>query len=201
MTEQIPNDPQLETFTRTQILMGMGVTAIVLFGIAKLWLYFGNVTRLGWDWDAVAIAAGVGLGLAISATSSVVYRLWPGYRRCADFYLQIVLEPLVWPDLVWLGLLPGLSEELLFRGVMLPAIGLNAVGLILSSLCFGVLHLSGLQQWPYMVWATIVGMILGGSALVTGNLFVPITAHIVTNLISSVLWKLGKTGTEGRSLD
>ena len=88
-----------------------------------------------------------------------------------------------------MGLLPGLSEELLFRGVMLPAIGMNMGGIVLSSLCFGVLHLSGLQQWPYVVWATLVGFLLGLSALETGNLLVPILAHIVTNLISSLAWK------------
>ena len=93
-------------------------------------------------------------------------------------------------DLLWMGLLPGLSEELLFRGVMLPAIGLNWTGVIFSSLCFGVLHLSGLQQWPYVVWATVVGLAFGGSALMTGNLLVPVVAHIITNLLSSLIWKV-----------
>jgi membrane protease YdiL (CAAX protease family) len=101
----------------------------------------------------------------------------------------MVLQPLTWADLIWMGLLPGLSEELLFRGVMLPAIGLNVNGVIFSSLCFGVLHLSGLQQWPYVVWATVIGLVLGTSALVSGNLLVPIAAHITTNLLASLVWK------------
>jgi membrane protease YdiL (CAAX protease family) len=96
----------------------------------------------------------------------------------------------VLPDLIWLGLLPGMSEELLFRGVMLPAVGLNAIGVVASSLLFGILHMSGRQQWPYVVWATTVGLLLGFSALATGNLLVPIVAHVVTNLVSSYLWKL-----------
>ena len=97
---------------------------------------------------------------------------------------------MLWPDLIWVGLLPGLSEELLFRGVMLPAIGLNITGIIVSSLCFGVLHISGLQHWPYVVWATAVGILLAYSALLTGNLLVPIVAHIFTNLVASYFWKL-----------
>jgi membrane protease YdiL (CAAX protease family) len=75
---------------------------------------------------------------------------------------------------------------------MLPALGLNLTAVIVSSLVFGVLHLSGLQQWPYVIWATIVGFALGYTALVTGNLMVPIVAHIVTNLVSSSLWKLNQ---------
>ena len=87
--------------------------------------------------------------------------------------------------------MPGLSEELVFRGVMIPALGFDLVAVIVSSLVFGVLHLSGLQQWPYVVWATVVGFALGYTALMTGNLLIPIVAHILTNLISSSLWKLG----------
>jgi hypothetical protein len=108
----------------------------------------------------------------------------------------LVLKPLILPDIIWLGLLPGMSEELLFRGVMLPAVGLNATGLIATSLLFGVLHLSGPDQWPYVVWASIVGLLLGFSALATGNLLVPIVAHVATNLISSYLWKLGHKQVE-----
>jgi hypothetical protein len=128
--------------------------------------------------------------------STLVYRLWPAYRQSADVYLELVIKPLVWPDLIWLGLLPGISEELLFRGVMLPALGLNLLGLIGSSICFGISHLSGLKQWPYAAWATAVGLILGLSALETGNLFVPILAHIVTNLISGVSWKMTHHSTD-----
>jgi membrane protease YdiL (CAAX protease family) len=83
-----------------------------------------------------------------------------------------------------------MSEELLFRGVMLPAVGLNATGLVTTSLLFGILHMSGPEQWPYVVWASVVGLLLGFSALATGNLLVPIVAHVATNLISSYLWKL-----------
>lgn len=190
MAKQLPESPELEPLTRTQILMAMGVTAVVLLLIARLWMQFGSVSLLPLHWKGIALPLGLTIGLGVTAASSIVYRLWPAYRKSANFYLQLVLKPLSWPDLIWLGLLPGLSEELLFRGVMLPAVGLNAIGLVVSSLLFGILHLSGPQQWPYVVWATTVGFLLGYSALATGNLLVPIVAHIVTNLVSSCLWKL-----------
>lgn len=189
MTEQSPNNPEIEPLTRTQVLVAMGVTAIVLLVIAKVWLQLGRLTLLPVEGAGMAIPLGLALGVAITGASSIIYRVWPAYRRSADIYLELVLKPLWWPDLIWLGLLPGLSEELLFRGVMLSALGLNTTALILSSVCFGVLHLSGLQQWPYIVWATIVGFILGVSALETNNLLIPIIAHISTNLISSMIWK------------
>lgn len=189
MAEKIPENPEIEPLTRTQVLVAMGVTAIILLVIAKLWLQFGSVSLLPVKLIGSDLLKGFAIGLAITAGSTIVYRLWPGYRRSADVYLEVVLKPLFWPDLIWLGLLPGLSEELLFRGVMLSAWGLNVTGLIVSSFCFGILHLGGMQQWPYAVWATAVGLLLGYSVLDTGNLLVPIVAHVCTNLISSCVWK------------
>ncbi|EAM48435.1 conserved hypothetical protein [Crocosphaera watsonii WH 8501] len=47
-----------------------------------------------------------------------------------------------------------------------------------------------------MVWATIVGFALGYSALMTDNLLVPITAHIITNWMSSGLWKFNNRNSD-----
>ncbi|MDJ0690331.1 MAG: CPBP family intramembrane metalloprotease [Xenococcaceae cyanobacterium MO_188.B32] len=184
------NNPEIESLSRTQILVVMGVTAIVLLIVTKIWQKLGSVELLPVNFTTDALLWGVGMAAGISVASSIVYRLWPAYRRSADIYLELVIKPLIWPDLIWLGLLPGLSEELLFRGVMLPAFGLNITAVIVSSLLFGVLHLSGSEQWPYVVWATIIGFGLGYIALITGNLLIPITAHIITNLVSSSLWKM-----------
>lgn len=186
------NHPEIE-LTRPQILIVLGGTAALLLILTKLWQKLGSVAILSTRFSSSAFLIGLGIAAGVTIASSIIYRLWPAYRRSASLYLELVLKPLVWPDLVWLGLLPGLSEELLFRGVMLPALGFNWGALIVSSLLFGILHLSGAGQWPYVVWATVVGFVLGYSALVTGNLLIPIVAHVVTNLISSILWKTGKS--------
>jgi membrane protease YdiL (CAAX protease family) len=167
----------------------MALTAIVLLLVTRLWMHFGRVSLFPVSWSWQALALGTGLALIISCCSAIVYRLWPNYRHSADYYLDLVIKPLFLPDLVWLGLLPGLSEELLFRGVMLPELGANWEGIVISSLCFGALHLSGWKQWAYVVWATLVGGALGYSMVWSGNLFVPIVAHVLTNLISASLWK------------
>lgn len=191
MAKPLPENPELEPLTRTQVLIAMGVTAVILLAVAKIWLRLSSVTLLPLQGTSESIFLGLGIALGITGASGVVYRLWPAYRQSADYYLELVLKPLVLPDIIWLGLLPGMSEELLFRGVMLPAVGLNTTGLVATSLLFGVLHLSGPGQWPYVVWASVVGLLLGFSAMATGNLLVPIVAHVATNLISSYLWKLG----------
>lgn len=192
MVKQQKQEPEIPYLTRIQVLGAMGATAIILLIVAKLSLYFGNFSLFSLDLNQRELLLGVGLGFAITALSGVTYRVWTPYRRSADYYLEMVLKPLALPDLIWLGLLPGLSEELLFRGVMLPALGSDITAVIVSSLCFGILHFSGSQQWPYVIWATIVGMIFAYSALLTGNLLVPIVAHIITNWISSYFWKMSQ---------
>ena len=183
-------DPQLQPLTRTQLLIAMGVTAVLLGLLAKLWLQFGDVALLPLRWNVATLPFAMAIAAIVTTISSLMYQFWAAYRNSADFYLEFVLKPLVLPDLIWVGLLPGLSEELLFRGVMLPAFGTDTTGIAVSSLCFGILHLSNCKQWQYVVWATIVGFILGYSAVITNNLLVPIIAHVLINLISSSIWKL-----------
>jgi membrane protease YdiL (CAAX protease family) len=187
VTQSSPSD--LEPLSRIQVLSVMAFTAVLLLAIAKVWQYWGQIRLLSLRFVPLDFLWSLGLALLIVLASGVIYRLWPAYRQSADRYLELVLTPLTWPDLLWLGLLPGLSEELLFRGVMLPALGLNLAAVLLTGLVFGVLHLSAPNQWPYVVWATVVGVALGYGALASGNLLVPVVAHICTNWISSALWK------------
>ncbi len=179
----------MESLGRTELLVAMAATAMILLLIARIWQFFEPLRLpvvLKWQ----AIGLGVAIGLGISAGSALIYRLWPAYRKSADVYLAFVLKPLLRSDCIWIGLLPGMSEELLFRGVMLPAFGMNAVGIAFSSLCFGIMHVSRPHQWPYGIWAGGVGLLLGVSAVSTGNLLVPIVAHVVTNAVSSLFWQM-----------
>ncbi|MEA5580317.1 CPBP family intramembrane glutamic endopeptidase [Nodularia harveyana UHCC-0300] len=195
MVEQQNQEPEIPYLTRTQVLVAMGVTAILLWIIAKVWLNYGNFYLLRWYFSGTDVLLGLGLAFIITTLSGLAYRFYPAYRKSADYYLEIVIKPLALPDLIWLGLLPALSEELLFRGVMLPALGLDTVAVIVSSLAFGILHLSGPEQWPYVIWATIIGLMLGFSALLTGNLLVPIIAHMITNWVSGCFWKFRQVKT------
>ena len=142
MTEPLPKQPDIEPLSRIEILGYMGVTAVVLLVLAKLWQHFRGISLLPLSWAGMALPWGLAVGVGISVTSSIIYRLWPAYRESANYYLALILKPLQWPDLIWLGLLPALSEELLFRGVMLSDLGFNTVGLVVSSVFFGILHFS-----------------------------------------------------------
>ncbi|AGY56320.1 CPBP family intramembrane glutamic endopeptidase [Gloeobacter kilaueensis] len=168
--------------SRSQVLLVLALTALVLLLVAQIWRTLAQIDlAIAFSWTA--LLQGVGVGVAISLLSLLVYQLWPAYRESAIQYMEMVLAPLSRLDYLWLGLLPGLSEELLFRGVALPAIGLVA-----SSVLFGLLHIWDWRHWPYALWATLIGLLLGGAMLVTGNLLVPVVAHILINWLSCLLW-------------
>jgi membrane protease YdiL (CAAX protease family) len=75
--------------------------------------------------------------------------------------------------------LSSLAEELAFRGVVLPYLGLAA-----SSFLFGLAHIVPRRGlWPWSLWAMAAGVLLGWAALRTGGLLAPLTAHFVINAV------------------
>lgn len=80
-----------------------------------------------------------------------------------------------------------LFEELLFRGWVFNQIQRKlSVGLavVLSGVLFGVYHLNVFQG----TFASILGIVLGLSLLWTNSIWIPITIHLVNNLLS---WLFG----------
>lgn len=184
------NNEHLDSLSRMQILVFMGVTAVIFLLIAQIWHRAGAIALIPVQFSVSAIITGILIAMGVLTASAILTKIWTPYRISAEKYMNLIVSPLLLPDLIWVGLLPGLSEELLFRGVMIPAFGYGYGAIAISSLLFGVLHLSDTQNWHYVLWATIIGGVLGYSAYATDNLLVPITAHILINFSSSVLWKL-----------
>ncbi|OIP76737.1 MAG: abortive phage infection protein [Oscillatoriales cyanobacterium CG2_30_44_21] len=177
------------TLSRSQVLIAMAVTAAIFLGISKGWVYLTGIPMVPLYWQPEHAAIGAGIGLGVALLSSIIFELWESYRQAATEYLEMVLKPLKPLDLIWLGLLPGLSEEMLFRGVALPALGMNGVALIITSSVFGLLHMASAKHFSYTVWAIAVGMMFGAITIYTGNLLAAITAHVLTNFLSGVIWQ------------
>lgn len=193
-------DPHSLSLSRRQVWVALGVTTLLLLGIAGIWGWLGQVPPLPLQLDVTAVVLGVSWGLGIAGISQVIYRLWPAYQAVAKVYMTMVIEPLTWGDVIWIGLLPGLTEEILFRGVALAALGTSPGMILLTSLVFGLLHVLDLRFWTYGIWATLVGILMAISFVVTGNLVVPILAHMVTNILAGYSWKLHLLETRsGRS--
>jgi CAAX protease family protein len=141
----------------------------------------------------VSLAAGLVLGGLVS----LVQHTPPvsgsrQFRRMRRFF-RLVLGHLRPGDAWMLAIVSAIAEEIMFRGALQPAIGCVAAGLL-----FGVLHIPPdrrLLAWP--LYATILGLALGGIYAATGNLIGPILAHFLINLVS--LRKLAETRAPTRS--
>jgi len=93
-------------------------------------------------------------------------------------------------SLFTLALVAPLTEEALFRGLLLPGFARRwGVGpaLVLSSALFGLFHLN-IWQAPA---AFVAGLYLGWLALATGSLLYPMAAHALFNGLPVVLSTLG----------
>lgn len=177
------------SLTRSQVFVAVAGTALLLIGIATLWSYGFGVEILPCLWRWPDVGYGLAMGGLITVISQVLYLRWGFYRRSADDYLHLVLSPLLPLDLIWLGVLPSISEEFLFRGVILPHLGMNGVGIVITSLVFGTLHMSSWRHLPYTLWATTVGLGLGFLTIATHNLLPVIIAHALTNSLSGYFWQ------------
>lgn len=85
----------------------------------------------------------------------------------------------MWLNVLVIGVLPGLLEELLFRGVILQ--GLRPAGdmqaLLCSSLMFGLMH-GTMSQIPF---AFVLGLVFGYITLKTGNILWTMGLHAFNN--------------------
>jgi membrane protease YdiL (CAAX protease family) len=170
---------------------------VVLIGAAFEGSLIALAWPLGWLCGQPPLAdlhwtpAGAGLGIAATLPMLVLFAIllrWPlgPLRRIREFFDQMV-RPLLHGcsvfELALLSLAAGAGEELVFRGVLQPALvrWLGTVpGLVLTSALFGLLHpVTG----TYIVLAAGLGLYLGAVAWASGNLLVVIVAHALYDFV------------------
>lgn len=144
------------------------------------WRDLGLWHALTWSWRSLlvgVVAALPPLCMIPLLESSLGQRL-PGLRGLRQS-ITSVLAPLLGhmrlSEILVLSFLAGLSEEVFFRGVLQ-----REIGLIPASLAFGLLHAVSL---PYVLWATVVGCYLGWLVQLSENLWLPIMAHTVVDIV------------------
>ena len=137
-------------------------------------------------------AVGFGVAAALPAWLLVVafHRLRPGplepMMRLVDELLVPAFARWTVGELLMVSLLAGVGEELLFRGVLQPALA-GPLGWwwarIVASLVFGLVHALSVS---YAVFATLMGVWLGVLWIASGNLLVPIVAHAAYDFLTLV---------------
>lgn len=104
---------------------------------------------------------------------------------------ELTFAAVLWPALSLL-LFTGLSEELLFRGVLQRAAvdGLGARrGIFYGALTFGILH-TGWNSFPDVVFVTLAGLYFGWVVHRTGSLLGVVLAHGFANIMLFIVLPL-----------
>ena len=160
--------------TRTTFLRLEWSLSIVLLAISAAWAGARGLPVAVLLTPRVRdVVAGVAVG-ALLWSSIPLLRRAPVMARLWDTVLAPFARTLSIGDAITVAALSGISEEILFRGVLLPETGVLA-----SSALFGVLH--ALNR-VYASWAAVIGALFAALALVTGSLIAPIVAHATYNL-------------------
>ncbi len=139
--------------------------------LADPWLDLGPIAAHAYS---ALLGTTFGLGVALLTRPLVARFGWA--RRLHDELRPVARQ--MSPTGIWIvAALSSIGEELLFRSVLLPAVGLWA-----QALLFGFAHqLPGRARWIWVAWAAVMGCLLGALFQLTGSLVGPILAHAAIN--------------------
>lgn len=177
--EVSPSPPLSRASLVIGLYAGMGIVAfLIAAGRGDPDLY-----RLGGDPDAwqlgAAPALGALLGLSVVGLTRIATR---HYQWARDLHTSFrdLLGPLTGREIFILALASSIGEELLFRGALLPW-----MGVWLQASIFALLHIGpGRRFLPWTASAFVLGAAFGLLAQWTGNLGGPIAAHFAINYLN-----------------
>jgi len=94
--------------------------------------------------------------------------------------LAALIGPLRTSQCLLLALVSGVAEEVFFRGVLQPRIGLVA-----ASVLFGLAHFAPSRELlPWTLFSLAAGFLLGVLFDATGNLIAPVLTHVLVNAVN-----------------
>lgn len=158
--------------------------AFVIVSVA--WNYFrGRGFEIVGDSVSASLLFGI---LAASATVSLgflTFRVFPVCKRLAEELAPRILDGASYAGLVLVAVFSGMGEEVFFRGVLQEEIGLAA-----ASIVFGLVHIGPDRRYlAWTAWAVLAGFLFGFLYEATGGLLAPMSAHVLHNAITLVVWK------------
>ena len=131
----------------------------------------------------MSIAVAIGLNNILLLANIAEYS--QSYQESAE----LLYNPSLPVQLICLGVIYPIMEEVLFRGLLFQRIRKNSsafVAVISSALFFGVYHGNSVQ----MIYGTLCGVLLAYLCEKSGSIKVPIMGHIAMNTTAVILTEL-----------
>jgi membrane protease YdiL (CAAX protease family) len=119
---------------------------------------------------------GLGAALVVHGASELLERIFE-WARTLRANIQHMIGELSLGRAAIYATFSAVGEELLFRGLLLPELGL-----VVSSVLFGALHIGPDRSYlPWTIMATLTGFVFGGLTLYTGDVTAAVLAHLTVN--------------------
>jgi len=154
--------------------LSLGIRGASPFVHPEPWLALAPVVAAS---TSVALGVALAFALTLATRASALRFVWAS-KLCTE--LRPFARSLTPGQVLLVAGFSSLGEELLFRGFLLPL-----VGIIASSVVFGLAHqMRGPSRWIWVIWATAAGLAFGLIFRLTGSLVGPLVAHALTNLVN-----------------
>jgi membrane protease YdiL (CAAX protease family) len=168
----------------TTLVLHVVLIALVYWGAAR----FGGERRRLLSLETLPTAATTGLCLAamlalLGPYNLLIYLMWPEHFA-ADMrpFWELARGPAIWLAALVLVVLAPVSEELLFRGFLLPALTKTRWGFtgaaVMSSAGWTVLH--G-YSFAGVIEVFAIGLFLAWTMRRYGSLWLPLALHAIYN--------------------
>ncbi len=171
--------PRLSRSTLVILLYGsLTMTAFAigwLRGDLDLYRLNGSTTT----WLLASPIVGIALGLGFVGLSKWSVRRWKWARRLHQDF-RAILGRLSTEEILVLAVASAIGEELLFRGALLPWLGIWPQAVI-----FALLHIGPSRRFlPWTFSALLIGLAFGWLYQATGDLGAPIVCHFTINCLN-----------------
>lgn len=182
--------------TPADIVFALAATALMVLAYKLVVVRMGEQPRDDLPFDARARDAASGF-----VQGALVFSMIVGIAALLGAYQVIGLSPAEdWlAILVTTGLMAGVTEEILLRGIVfrwLEELGGSWVALALSALLFGFLHAPNPNATliSSLSIAVAAGVLLGGAYMLTRNLWLAVGLHAGWNVTQGLVWDAPVSG-------
>jgi len=152
-------------------------------GIAAIWIYFSNFKFTFFGTKGMVLATLIAFTLFVLSNECSDKTKW-GQKLTHLF--KDMLTPLPTGTILLLAVFSAVGEELLFRGAIQ-----NQFGLVIASVLFGLMHFPVMPVMiPWTITAMLMGFVLGGLYMYSGNILAPILLHFLINFLN--IWAMNQ---------
>lgn len=184
------------TYLRTQILFNQ-LVVFLLLPLLLVWWYRLDMRRvfalrgakpIVWVAVILAVPSAQIATVGLFRLANLVIPVPP--KAMEQFGQQLFTDLSRWELLLLISLLPGICEELSFRGLFLQSVVRRygaLKGVLLTALVFGIFHFQLFRILP----TAVLGLILSTFLLWSGSIFPGMLAHILNNALAVWLAEFG----------